>query len=254
MAMHLGIFTRQHNLLALMSVLGTFVMPGNTYAESIRFADAQAYSAERFKHFTLEGGYFGNDESVRHGGRLTLPSIGDYVTLFADLTNNEGERTGIALGDPVDYSGSGEGGGVYIEGIPDWQNMALALRISRNIESSDVDSNIAVGGRQAIVKLRTKSITVSMLMSPIKPMFSNGANGFLSLGATQRRFSRTVTAGGIVENRLEQREKDIFPYLSMGLSIHVRRVSFYGALVYEDDFTAGVGLRVILKRTNRNHL
>lgn len=249
MTINLGIFTRQHNLPTLISIVGCLLASGYTSAESIRFSDGQAYSAERFRNFTLEGGYFGNDERVWTGGRLTLPTIGDYFTLFADLTNNDGEQSGIAFGESVDYSGSGEGAGVYIEGLPNWQDMALALRLSRNIESSEVESNIAVGGQQATVKLRTKAITAALLLSPVKPMFDNGGNGYLSVGVTQNRYSRTVAVGGIKEGRLNERDKEFHPYLAAGLSFPLRRVSFYGAIVYEDSFTAGLGLRVILKRT-----
>lgn len=246
-----GIFTRPNIVFALIVAGCLFCVSGNTSAESLRFLDGQAYTASRFKVLTLEGGYNAGSDTVRQGGRLTLPVIADRFAFFADISNSKGQQSGIAFGEDVDYSGKGEGGGVYVDALSDWRGLNVTLRLSRNTESVDVDSIITVSGRQAGVEMRTKNTSAAVILSPMKPLFARGINGFVSVGVTQSRFTRTVFAGGVRVGELERRENDILPSLAAGLSARFGRIEIYGALEHEDGLSAGFGLRIPLTRTGQ---
>lgn len=192
-------------------------------------------------------GVAGADEQ-RTGVRFAFPRFSDHFTPFIEVQSTETIRDDVAVISEVDSSGTTRGGGIYISDLPEWNNFNVNLRFSILNEELDVDSNIAVQGVQAIATVETRSVAIAALLSPVKPLFNNGANGYLSFGASYQRSERRVLLNGRNEPALSLDQSDVQPQIALGLIYPYKRISLFASMEYEESLALGLGLRVQLSR------
>lgn len=226
-----------------------WLVSSDVIAQTRTFPDGQANLPRQFENINLDLSGRASADNLRAGARLSLPVFSDHFVLFFDTQSVDSTLSGIALGNEIDASGRAQGGGLYITGLPDWRDYTVKLRLSGQNESLDVDSNIAVGGVQAQTRLRNRSVSLALLLSPASAQFANGANTYLAVGASYQRSRRNVVLNALDQPSLYRYEQEYVPYLALGIVYPFKRIRFYAAIDYEQDLGLSLGLRLQLTRT-----
>lgn len=250
-----NLINREHSLPTqhCIAILFNFclLLPVSTVrADTLRMADGQAYSQLQFEELTLDGGYRLASGAQRYGLKISLPVVADSFVPFAEINRAQTEVTGLAATSDVDFTyDRAWGAGFYFTDIPDWRNMSLALRLSRNDEEVESESNIVVSGFQASARVKRKAFSVSVLISPKAPLLDNGTNGYLSIGLTHNRSHTTVLVDDQPTPALSRKDENVDPYLAAGIVYPFGRFSLYGVIDYEQEVSLAVGLRLQVSRT-----
>ena len=231
--------------LTTISVCCLFHVVGTAQADTLRMADGYAFSQSQFKELTVDGGYRIADNSQRYGLRLALPVLAESIVPFAELSRAQGELTDLAATSDVDFTDHSAGGiGFFFTGLPEWRDMSLSLRLSRNEETIDTESNITVSGFQASARVKSKALSLSLLLSPKTALMKNGTNGYLAVGLTHNRSRTAVLVDDRPEPALSRSEENVDPYLAAGIVYPLGRLRFYGVLDYEHEVSLAVGVRL----------
>lgn len=217
-------------------------------ASTSALPDGHANIPSQFNTLTLDLSARANADGMRRGARLSLPRFSEHFVLFFDTQSSDASMSGIALGNDVDVSGDASGGGIYYTGIPNWKGYTVNLRLSGQREELDVDSNIVVSGIQAQTVLKNRNFSVAFLLSPVTPVFANGTNTYMTLGASYQRNRRNVNLNGQDQETLYRYEKEYVPQLAFGIVYPFKRISFYASVEYEQELAVGLGLRLQLTK------
>lgn len=228
---------------ATMSITNTSLWAGPSV-----LPDGQANLPHQFNTLNLDLSGRANADDLRSGVRVAFPRFSEHFVFFLDTQTTDSTRSGIALNNEVDVTGRTRGGGVYFTDLPAWRDYTMSVRVSGQSEELDVDSNIVVSGIQAQTVLKNRSVSVALILSPATATFANGANTYITLGASYQRQRRNINLNGQDQRALYRYEQNYVPQLALGIVYPFKRISLFASVEYEEDFALGLGLRLQLTK------
>lgn len=234
-------------LQVIITGIAAFGVLGLTHADTLAMPDGQAYHSNQLNELTLDLSYRAHKDVARSGARFSLPPLAKHFVFFAETSYVNGVLDNVSLTD-VDYSGRGAGGGLFYTGLADWHGMRSILRLSYNREKTQVDSNIAVGGRQAYAKRDRRNQRMDWLLSPRKPITDGGLRAYFSIGLAHNRLHQDLSTDGVHVFELARKDDSIDPHIAVGLTRPFKRFVLYFVTDYEQELSISLGLRALLSK------
>lgn len=218
-------------------------------ADPLSLADGHAFEPSQFNELTLDAGGRLHSDAQRGGVKITLPERLGGVAFFLEGWGSQGQLDDVSVSSDVEFSGQGEGVGFYLTGLPDWNRTTTTLRVAYHREEHDVDSVLAVAGRQATIESQLRNLSARLLFSPREPIHASGLTGYLAVGIANHRERRRLSVDQQLEPRLSRTRSDIQGYLAAGVVYPANSFRFYTVAEYQDSLSINAGMRWLISRT-----
>jgi len=232
-------------------VVSVAIIATPAHSDILGIADGQAFAPTQFQELTLDLAGRTQADSQRFGIRITLPRFLDHYALFVEAGSSQGEWEDLAINGKTEFSGSGNGAGLYFKGIPDWKNFSTTLKFSFYNEENNVDTPIVVSGRVASVDQDKRQVSAKALFSPTDPISAKGLNAYVALGLVSTRSSRAVFVDQQEEARLARSDSYVNAYLAAGVVYPMNRFRLYAVAEVQEEVSLSMGIRWHFTKTTK---